>query len=386
MKLFQYNPGVMRLPILNFRPMAVLLLAGWIISPSLATGEARKAEPPAGAGHSSASQKPEKGKAGKIQDHGKEKDSSAGKGKASKTGEEGNAGSSHEAKEGNESAKDPKAAPGNQEHPASPEDAEESEDHADSASGDSPDAAASGSARDDESDSLAGIVPSREQANRTKMNALLPPGSTHRGVYYPSFRPVRPDPDVTDPITGLTLGVDAPMDSLFRGEAVTRLDDNHVLIDKASFTQYDEAQHPDAASAPKQTLSVDLEQALYDLKNDILVSHRPVRIENEQMILTGDTMVHDRVSGLTELSGGVRVILFSDSPEVKENGGSKAKSDSVPDTSPPQPDSPAASRAQSVTPSPAAAPAAAPSSPSKSTRPAPSKKPKPGTAAASSRK
>lgn len=378
MKLFQYNPGVMRLPILSLRPMAVLLLAGWIISPSLATGEAGKAGSPAG---SASPTKAEKGKTVKSPESGKaESASSPDNGKADGPGRtaglpEGDV---------NHTTGSAGEATGPQKNAISADDADEAEEHTDNPAGDSQDAATTVAAKEDEEgDSLAGLVPSREQASRSKMNALLPPGSTHRGVYYPSFRPVRTDPDVTDPITGLTLGVDAPMASLFRGDAVTRLDDNHVLIDKASFVQYGETESG-AASVPKQTLSVELEQALYDLKNDILVSHRPVRIENEQMILTGDSMVHDRVSGLTELSGGVRVILFSDNAEPEDSGSGGNPQATPPGTAGDSAAAPVAVKSDTSSP-PKAAPAAS-SNPSAALRPVPSKKPKSRAAEPSSRK
>lgn len=374
----------MRPPIYSLPPLAALLLAGWIIfiAPVLSWGV------PATPGHSAkpatdaGTRKDEKGRVDKTSGDGEEKPFAAPEsGVAPKSGDAPRAVPIVEPS-ATEAAEKTTSAAGGQNKPASREEEEENEQHTDAADPVANSVEQSGSQgdKDENGENLAGLVPSRDQANRAKLNAMLPPGSTHRGVYYPSFRLVRPDPEVMDPATGLPIGVNAPMDSLFRGEAVTRLDDNHVLIDKASYVQFDQADPSDAARPPRQSLSVDLEQALYDLKNDILVSHLPVRIENEQMILTGESMVHDRVSGLTELTGGVRVILFGDAGTGNGENTGATTGNSETEPAPPPVEAPAkAAGGPRAKPAAAAAPADSPATPGH-----PSRKPKPKAGTASS--
>lgn len=151
---------------------------------------------------------------------------------------------------------------------------------------------------------------SKEAASRAKLNALLPPGSTHRGVYYPSFRPVQPDSDQPEPTAGALPGTEEALASVFRGESVTRLDNDHVEVTQANWVQYDETPRPDGTPRPAMTL--DLERGVYNLKTQILISNQPVRIANPGMVMLGDTMLHDRVSGLTTLEGRVRVVFFDE--------------------------------------------------------------------------
>ncbi|MDB6132752.1 MAG: hypothetical protein JWM59_995 [Verrucomicrobiales bacterium] len=151
---------------------------------------------------------------------------------------------------------------------------------------------------------------SKEASSRAKLDALLPPGSTHRGVYYPSFRPVQPDSEQPDSAAGALPGMEETLASVFRGESVTRLDNDHVEVTQANWVQYDETLRPDGTPRPSMTL--DLEHGVYNLKTQILISNQPVRIGNPGMVMLGDTMLHDRVSGLTTLEGRVRVVFFEE--------------------------------------------------------------------------
>ncbi|RYD36020.1 MAG: hypothetical protein EOP86_07055 [Verrucomicrobiaceae bacterium] len=151
---------------------------------------------------------------------------------------------------------------------------------------------------------------SKEAASRTKLDAMLPPGSTHRGVYYPSFRPVQPDSDQPDSAAGALPGMEETLASVFRGESVTRLDNDHVEVTQANWVQYDET--PRADGTPRPAMTLDLERGVYNLKTQILISNQPVRIENSGRVMLGDTMLHDRASGLTTLEGRVRIVFFDE--------------------------------------------------------------------------
>ncbi|MES2707841.1 MAG: hypothetical protein V4726_14710 [Verrucomicrobiota bacterium] len=293
----------MRILISKLSPAAVLVLAGWAVSVS-AWGENQKPAPEAGVSASSGTEpSPEK------------------------------------AKETEPSKKE--TPPGS---PAPEEEMEaeaETDDHSAAASAEEKPAASSDSESDEDennhdNDGAAAFLPSREQAARAKLNALLPPGSTHRGVYYPSFRPVQPDSDAVNPLTGAPLGVDAPMDSLFKSDAVTRLDDNHVQFDRANWVQFERT--PAADGTPVPSMRLEMERGVYDLKNQILMSNQPVRIENQRMAITGDSMLHDRISGLTELTGRVRIVFFAEEPDQESS-----KTASTPEPEPVKETAPAVS-------------------------------------------
>lgn len=159
------------------------------------------------------------------------------------------------------------------------------------------------------------FLPGAQDATRSKFDSFLPPGSSHRGIYFPSYRVVETNPDVTDPITGAPVGVNAPMDSLFKSEIVTRLDNDHVQFDRADWVQF--GKEPAADGSPQPSMSLRIESGVYDLKNQVLMTNQPVHIETRQFTIEGDTMLHDRVSGLTRFTGEVsrvRMVFYQDEP------------------------------------------------------------------------
>ncbi len=102
------------------------------------------------------------------------------------------------------------------------------------------------------------------------------------------------------------------MDSLFESELVTRLDNDHVQFDRAKWVQFDEK--TGAGGQLQPTMTLELERGVYDLKNEILMTNQPVKIENQQFTIVGDTMVHDRASSLTRLTGRVKMTFYSEEP------------------------------------------------------------------------
>lgn len=150
--------------------------------------------------------------------------------------------------------------------------------------------------------------------SRARIDLMVPPGRSHRGVHYPMYRPVAPDRPATDPTPGRVPGVPAPLESLFESDIVTRLDHDHVQFDRARWVQYREQPALDGTAKPSMTLEI--ERGVYDLKNEILMTTQPVKIENDQFLITGDTMLHDRASGLTRLTGRVKMTFYNEEPEA----------------------------------------------------------------------
>lgn len=314
MNLFPSKPDVKRTFSSKFAPAAAFTLAALVAAMPLraenqaeASAKTKEKSAPANAGSS------KKGKeaAGEkdTKDNGKERNQNADDQKVSDQDKTPSAVSARDGKK-----VPPAKEASNKKSPPAKADPQDGDDEDSDDSADSKNAAGDGAPTPllPEGDAAPPFTPSREEANRNKLNALLPTGSTHRGVYYPSFRAVLPDPEVNDPLTGGPLGVDAPLDSLFKSDTVTRLDDDHVQFDNAHWVQFD--QTPAADGSPKPTMKLDIERGVYDLKTQILMTNQPVRIENQQLIIVGDSMLHDRVSGLTRLTGRVRMTVFQEEP------------------------------------------------------------------------
>ncbi|MDB6072027.1 MAG: hypothetical protein JWL81_3198 [Verrucomicrobiales bacterium] len=181
-------------------------------------------------------------------------------------------------------------------------------------------------AADDDNDDTPGgpdIIPpppedgrGMDMMSRSRMDMMVPPGRSHRGVHYPMYRALEGDRGEVDPAlagAGTVGSITAPLESLFESEIVTRLDNDHIQFDRAKWVQFDEVINPDGT--PKPSMSLEIERGVYDMKNDILMTNQPVRIENKQFLIEGDTMLHDRASGLTRLTGRVRMTFFNQDPE-----------------------------------------------------------------------
>jgi len=154
--------------------------------------------------------------------------------------------------------------------------------------------------------------------SRAKLDMLMPSGRSHRGVHYPMYRPMErtaENPAVAQPAAAVTVaGVTPPLESLFESDMVTRLDEDHVQFDRAKWVQYEAKPEGNATLTPSMTLEI--ERGVYDLKSQILMTNQPVRIENQQFVITGDTMLHDRASGLTRLTGRVKMTFYNEEPEA----------------------------------------------------------------------
>lgn len=161
--------------------------------------------------------------------------------------------------------------------------------------------------------------------SRARLDMMVPTGRSHRGVHYPIYRPVVTERTASDSAPGPVAGVTAPLESLFESDLVTRLDEDHVQFDRAKWVQYEEQMAADGSARP--TMTLEIERGVYDLKNEILMTNQPVKIENRQFIIEGDTMLHDRASGLTRLTGRVKLTFFN---EESESGAKPAAPGSQP--------------------------------------------------------
>lgn len=149
--------------------------------------------------------------------------------------------------------------------------------------------------------------------SRARMDLMIPTGRSHKGVHYPMYRPVESGSDDPDLPLGSAGGVVAPLASLFESDIVTRLDEDHVQFDHAKWVQF--GAQPTAGGAAKPTMTLEIERGVYDLKSEILMTNQPVKIENQQFLITGDTMLHDRASGLTRLTGRVKMTFYNEEPD-----------------------------------------------------------------------
>jgi Lipopolysaccharide-assembly, LptC-related len=161
--------------------------------------------------------------------------------------------------------------------------------------------------------------PGMGSMSRVQIDMMLPIGRSHRGVHYPTYRPLPAGRVESVPVPGeeSQAGIAAPLDSLFESDIMTRLDEDHVQFDHAKWVQYGET--PEAGGKPQPSMILEIERGIYDLKNNILMTNQPVKIENPKFVIEGDAMLHDRASGLTRLTGRVKMSFYSDpEPEATE--------------------------------------------------------------------
>lgn len=124
---------------------------------------------------------------------------------------------------------------------------------------------------------------------REMLDKLIPEGRSHEGLRYPIYS------------DGKAKG--APrQEAEFKSERVSRLDDTWVQFTKAIFQSFGDPAAPDTA-----TRTVILEDAIYDLRYDLIFSNAPVKIEDKAMSIQSGAMLYDRTTGLTIFSGGVEL-------------------------------------------------------------------------------
>jgi hypothetical protein len=209
------------------------------------------------------------------------------------------------------------------------------------------------------------------------LEALAPPGSEHREVRAPFYREFVPR-DLTGVLELDSVGIPAEVESIFESRRVQRPDDGHLVFENAVFTEYADGEGSEEISRRLQ-----LERGVYDLSMDLIVSDRPVVIEERDRRIESGGMLHDHATGLTHFTGGVRMVVYEEVPE----GEVTASAEAVPDAQPGPPATPPAVATPAA--KPAARPAAKPAARAAARAAAkPVAKPatrKPGTAAGRTR-
>ncbi len=208
------------------------------------------------------------------------------------------------------------------------------------------------------------------------LEALAPPGSEHREVRAPFYREFVPR-DLTGVLELDAVGIPAEVESVFESRRVQRPDDGHLVFENAVFTEYADGEGGEEISRRLQ-----LERGVYDLSMDLIVSDRPVVIEERDRRIESGGMLHDHATGLTHFTGGVRMVVYEEVPE----GEVTASAEAVPDAQP-GPSAVATPSAQPAAPSvrPSARPAAKPAARAAAKPVAKPATRKPGTAAGRTR-
>jgi hypothetical protein len=141
------------------------------------------------------------------------------------------------------------------------------------------------------------------------LESLAPPGSEHREVRAPFYREFVPR-DLAGVLDLDSVGIPAEVESIFESRRVQRPDDGHLVFEGAVFTEY-------ADGEPREEISrkLQLERGVYDLSLDLIVSDRPVVIEERDRRIESGGMLHDHATGLTHFTGGVRMVVYEEVPE-----------------------------------------------------------------------
>ena len=57
-----------------------------------------------------------------------------------------------------------------------------------------------------------------------------------------------------------------------------------------------------------------LENAIYDIKYDLIFTNAPVKLEDKAGSIRSGAMLHDHTTGITVFSGGVELYLYDEPP------------------------------------------------------------------------
>jgi hypothetical protein len=150
------------------------------------------------------------------------------------------------------------------------------------------------------------------------LEALAPPGSEHREVRAPFYREFVPR-DLTGVLELDSVGIPAEVESVFESRRVQRPDDGHLVFENAVFTEYGDSEGGEEISRRLQ-----LERGVYDLSMDLIVSDRPVVIEERDRRIESGGMLHDHATGLTHFTGGVRMVIYEEVPEGEASASTEA--------------------------------------------------------------
>ncbi|MDF1825582.1 MAG: LPS export ABC transporter periplasmic protein LptC [Verrucomicrobiales bacterium] len=121
-----------------------------------------------------------------------------------------------------------------------------------------------------------------QQALPAQLTALFPIGRPFKGVAIPSYDGTR-------------------LKSVMNADSIVRIDDQFLDLVNLVIQVYN------GAGEPETTISMD--EAAYDLTIGLLTSKTPAKIEQPRFTMTGDQMLFDSNTQVSELEGNVRVVV-----------------------------------------------------------------------------
>ncbi len=133
--------------------------------------------------------------------------------------------------------------------------------------------------------------PGLSASMRQMLDKLVAVGRAHEGLRYPIYSDGK-------------VKVSPAREAEFQSGRVSRLDETWVQFTKALFQSFGDPAAPDTA-----TRTVALENAIYDIRYDMIFTDSPVQIEDKAGSIHSGAMLHDRATGITIFSGGVELFL-----------------------------------------------------------------------------
>jgi hypothetical protein len=123
------------------------------------------------------------------------------------------------------------------------------------------------------------------------IGTILPVGQKNLDARMPSFRDGKPS-------------------SLIEAGSMTRMDEDHMIMEKVHIRLYGATQDED--------LHVQLHSGDYDMKSQVLDSHERSRVSRNDFQLEGDSMVFDTRTQQGKMVGHVHMIIFDGASLTKK--------------------------------------------------------------------
>lgn len=115
-----------------------------------------------------------------------------------------------------------------------------------------------------------------------ELTKLFPIGRVFKGVAIPSYTEDR-------------------LKSVMRAKTVVRVDEQFLDLTDLVISIYNEQGEPETY--------ISMEEALFDLVSQQLVSKTPAKIEQEKFTMTGDKMTFETQTRISRMEGNVRVVI-----------------------------------------------------------------------------
>lgn len=133
------------------------------------------------------------------------------------------------------------------------------------------------------------------------VGSILPIGQKNLDAHMPSFRDGKPS-------------------SLIEAGSMTRMDQDHMILEKAHIRLYGTTQDQD--------LHVQLHSGAYDMSTQVLDSHERSRVSRNDFQLEGDSMIFDTRSQQGKMVGHVHMVIY-DAESLKKKPLMPAKPDAA---------------------------------------------------------